>query len=75
MYTFLSQLPTARKSFVGENCKSDMLSDGSWPWGISTSLLVSPVVELAAAAGALDPKSAMVGRVVKFREWVELGIC
>jgi hypothetical protein len=60
MYTFLSQLPTARKSPVGENCRSDILSDGSWPWGISTSLLVSPVVELAAAAGALDPKSAIV---------------
>jgi hypothetical protein len=56
----LSQLATARRSFVGENCKSDMLSDGSCPAGTSTSLLVSPVVELADAAGALEPKSAMV---------------
>jgi hypothetical protein len=36
-----------------------MLSDGTWPWGTSTSLLVSPVVELAAAAG-VEPKSAII---------------
>jgi hypothetical protein len=59
MYTFLSQLPTAMKSLVGENCKSDMLSVGTCPCGTSTSLLVSPVVELAAAAGALEPKRAI----------------
>lgn len=45
---------------MGENCRSDMLSDGSCPAGTSTSLLVSPVVELAEAAGALEPKSAIV---------------
>lgn len=59
MYTFLSQLATARKSFAGENWRSDMLSEGSCPAGTSTSLLVSPVVELVAAAG-VDPKSAIV---------------
>ena len=36
-----------------------MLSDGSWPAGISTSLLVSPVVELADAAG-WEPNKAIV---------------
>jgi hypothetical protein len=35
-----------------------MLSDGSWLCCTSTSLLVSPVVVLA-AAGAEDPKSAI----------------
>lgn len=50
---------------MGENCRSDMLSDGSWPWGISMSLLVSPVVELLDAAGA-EPKSAIVVVAVEF---------
>ena len=58
MYTFLSQLATARKSFVGENWRSWILSDGSWFCCTSTSLLVSPVVVLAGVA-AVDPKSAI----------------
>jgi hypothetical protein len=42
-----------------------MLSEGSWPWGISMSLLVSPVVELAAGVG-VEPNSAIVVDVVCF---------
>ena len=38
---------------------SEMLSVGSWLCCTSTSLLVSPVVVLA-AAGADDPKSAIL---------------
>jgi len=44
-----------------------MLSVGSWPWGISMSLLVSPVVELAAGVG-VEPKSAIV--VVRGSCWL-----
>lgn len=59
MYTFLSQLDTARKSFVGENIKSDMLSVGRSLWGTSTSLLISPVVEGAAVLAALPNNPAI----------------
>jgi hypothetical protein len=45
-----------------------MLSDGSWPCGTSTSLLVSPVVELVDAAG-VEPKSAMLFGYWEGRSW------
>jgi hypothetical protein len=53
----LSQEVIARKSCVGEKLRSEMLSVGI-PSLTSTSLLMSPVVEVA--AGAELPKSAIV---------------
>lgn len=57
MVRLLSQDVMARKSCVGEKPRSEMLSPGMPSFGISTSLLRSPVVEVAAGAELL--KSAI----------------
>lgn len=48
---------------MGENMRSEMLSSGSWFCGTSTSLLVSPVVEVV-EDGAAPPK-----RVAMLQLW------
>ena len=55
MVTLLSQDVMARKSCVGEKARSEILSVAMPSLGISTSLLRSPVVEVAAGAALVDP--------------------
>ena len=55
----MSQDVMARKSCVGEKARSEMLSVAMPSLGISTSLLRSPVVEVAAGAAGWEPKSAI----------------